>query len=507
VKVDRLLAVLIPAIVFAVVAWASQPYAVGVYHDDGVYAILAKALATGEGYRYLHIPGAPLANHYPPGYPLLLALFWNLGPEFPGNVGVLLMVNMAIMALAAWCIQRFATRVLGWTPYAAAVGALVATLSYPLLLLSGLLLSEPLFAALLFPALLAGERLVRDDVRTRDAVVAGVLVGILTLVRTHAAALGLALFVLLLTRRRRLVLPFAGAAALLVAPWLIWTALHDDALPIALRGSYGSYGAWLAAAASDGLGFAARTVALNLKETAAVLADRFALSDHATPRTLTAVVAGVVLVLGGVRLWRRAPVTVLFAAVYLAVMLLWPYTPFRFLFAIWPIVVLFLGEAIRWAWELRVHRRAPAVALGAVALVLALGALRQETRAYRTRSWEAPRRGAAEQITPLVQWVHQNTAPTAIVAVDGEQLVYLFTGRRAVPMVPFTGAEYVRPRTVEANAASLRQLIETLPVNYVLTIQPALFAAVELVARDSSRVRLVPVAGLPGGGVFRAERR
>ena len=48
-------------------------YHVGVFHDDSMYVILARSLATGEGYRYLNLPGAPEATHFPPGYPALLA--------------------------------------------------------------------------------------------------------------------------------------------------------------------------------------------------------------------------------------------------------------------------------------------------------------------------------------------------------------------------------------------------------------------------------------------------
>ena len=57
---------------------AIGPWPVGVFQDDGIYAVLAKSLATGEGYRFIQMPGAPNATHYPPGYPLLLALLWKL---------------------------------------------------------------------------------------------------------------------------------------------------------------------------------------------------------------------------------------------------------------------------------------------------------------------------------------------------------------------------------------------------------------------------------------------
>jgi hypothetical protein len=49
----------VPALVIlvaTVVAWrASVPYVVGVYKDDGVYALLGKAIATGQGFHYIQV--------------------------------------------------------------------------------------------------------------------------------------------------------------------------------------------------------------------------------------------------------------------------------------------------------------------------------------------------------------------------------------------------------------------------------------------------------------------
>ena len=35
--------------------------------DNADYYLLANALADGEGYVNIHLPGAPPANHFPPG--------------------------------------------------------------------------------------------------------------------------------------------------------------------------------------------------------------------------------------------------------------------------------------------------------------------------------------------------------------------------------------------------------------------------------------------------------
>src|SRR3954466_11203431 len=76
-----LLPVLAGAIVIAAGVLIVDSYVVGIAHDDGMYVILGKALATGQGYRWVHVPGAPPATHFPPGYPAVLALLWLIFPN------------------------------------------------------------------------------------------------------------------------------------------------------------------------------------------------------------------------------------------------------------------------------------------------------------------------------------------------------------------------------------------------------------------------------------------
>ena len=81
---------------------------VGVFEDDGIYVVLAKSLATGQGYRYLNLPGAPVAAHYPPGFPLMLAALWTLWPAFPENVALFKLANVILLAVAAVAGYHFA---------------------------------------------------------------------------------------------------------------------------------------------------------------------------------------------------------------------------------------------------------------------------------------------------------------------------------------------------------------------------------------------------------------
>ena len=62
---------------------------VGLFVDDAWYVLLAKALATGQGYTLINSPTAGILPLYPPGFPALLSLFYRLSPHFPENLWLL----------------------------------------------------------------------------------------------------------------------------------------------------------------------------------------------------------------------------------------------------------------------------------------------------------------------------------------------------------------------------------------------------------------------------------
>ena len=47
--------------------------------DNAGYYLLANALAEGQGYVNVHLPGMPPGNHFPPGYSFLMSLFIRIG--------------------------------------------------------------------------------------------------------------------------------------------------------------------------------------------------------------------------------------------------------------------------------------------------------------------------------------------------------------------------------------------------------------------------------------------
>jgi hypothetical protein len=149
--------------------------------------VLAKSLATGHGYRNLNLPGTPFATHYPPGYPLFLALLWRIGPAFPGNVVLFKLANVVFLAVAAAFAYRLGHERMRLGVGAALVAVIAGTASTPALYLSSMVLSETMFLALAIPFLLWAEaRLEREKADFRTATLLGVCAGLLMLVRTQA---------------------------------------------------------------------------------------------------------------------------------------------------------------------------------------------------------------------------------------------------------------------------------------------------------------------------------
>src|SRR5512143_3364268 len=208
---SRAVGVLVAAIALAVALVAIPNWPAGVFQDDGIYVILGKALASGEGYRYIHLPGAPYATHYPPGYPLFLALLWKISPQFPQNVALFTFANAGFLTLAALGTFRFARDRLQLSTLGSGVVAIAGTVSMPALIFGVFVLSEPMFMALLVLLLIYAER-AADRFEWRSALLVGLAGGALTMVRTTAMFVVPA-FALVLLLRRKVVPAICAAAA------------------------------------------------------------------------------------------------------------------------------------------------------------------------------------------------------------------------------------------------------------------------------------------------------
>ena len=165
--------------------------------DSVIYYLLGKALATGQGYVDLYLPGHPPHVKYPFLFPLLLAPFHlAFKNPLPAMHAMVALFNVAAaVALGLWAGRRWGSERMGLCL------ALVFGTLPRLYLQSGHLLTEPLYMAFCFLALL----LLPAD--KGAAMIPGrfALLGLLVLAafftRTAGVALALAVGLDLLLRR------------------------------------------------------------------------------------------------------------------------------------------------------------------------------------------------------------------------------------------------------------------------------------------------------------------
>ncbi|MDB4912925.1 MAG: hypothetical protein JWM95_569 [Gemmatimonadetes bacterium] len=467
------------ALAFGVVI--ADRYPVGVFHDDAMYVILARSLATGQGFRYLNIPGAPLASHFPPGYPFVLSLVWRLLPVFPANVLAFKLLNAVFFSASAVLITQLARERFDDSRAAVIVG-LLSAISVPFLVLVSMVLSEPMFLALLLGLLIVAERLVASPMSRSRALACGACIGLLTLVRAHGIVMLPAVMIPLALHRRwkdAALVAFAAVAAML--PWQLWGAAHSAALPPPLAGNYGSYVAWWIRGYRDmGPVMILETVRRTTSEVVAMLATLFSPGQATAVRVMTLASLTGVFVAGAVHLRRHAPVTLGFLAWYAAIVLAWPFPPSRFVWGVWPLLLFLIVAAAR--------ARVPArLALAGALVWLTVGYAEYEVRAIRGKWWSSISRTSSQRIQPAVAWVLANTAPDDVVAADDEGSVFLYTGRQAVPVASFTTSHYLRDRSAAVEAEEgLVPLLAAFPVRAVLVGSQKTFNAAEfLVTRPT----------------------
>ncbi len=418
-----------PAIVglvaFAAALWAQTDALVGVFFDDGIYVGLAQALAEGHGYVSIHLPDRPPAVHYPPLYPFALSLLWRLWPQFPANVVLFELFDAAALGVAAWVIARHAAR--AGLPQALRYPALLfGVLAFPILTLVGVRFSEPLFLALLASAIAVADR---EQIGVPGALAAGVLAGLAVLTRSLGLTAVAGVSIALWLRGRRAAAGLACLTGVLIAlPWMLWTGRHAGATDPLLVANYGTYTQFAAQAGIGGI-----LAGLDLQGLTPI--PRLLLPAMPGPLwyPLAALLIGV-MGLGAALLWRRVPALVWTLIPYVGIVVLWPYTPDRFIWILLPWAGLFTVAGCRWLWMRGRWTRVPVVVL-AIAMLVGFGMAQAVSLAERRFTLTAVR--SSTHFRFLTAGIDTSVPEDAIVATDGEALVHLYTGRRTVPLISF----------------------------------------------------------------------
>lgn len=438
---------------------------IGVFHDDAVYVLIGKAVAEGQGFVNPHLPGTPAAIHFPPLFPLLLAGVLKLAPSFAAGLAWIKFVNPVLLAIAAYGMTLGIIRWFGLAPWVAAVVMLASTVSLPMLVLTNVVISEPMFVALFAPTVFAAERLRRRD-DLPAILLAAALAAALILTRTIGASVVMAAsIVFVLERRWRALFGYGLLVGILLLPWQLFVAKHAGAYPPELVGAYGNYLSWVGAGyRENGLPFVAAVFEKNVGDlwwyAKVVLTSTLEASALGTGAGIIAFA----LALAGLALGlRRSPsrvVTLAFAG-YMAIVLVWPFTVHRFVWTLWPIVVAlaFVGfrEALR---ELRgAGRPRAAVGLVGVGALLLVGYGTYNGRGLAL-GWAS---NASHEVSAyaeiLVRYVNADTRLQGRrLATEYAPMVALYTGQQVLPIDRLDVRDHLRQKSVEDHGAMLQAI-------------------------------------------------
>lgn len=433
----------------AYLAWTLRSMAhLGFYHDDSIYWVSAKSLASGAGYRIASLPGEPYQTKYPPLYPALLSLVWKLNPRFP--------VNLPIATLLAWLLAPTYLAMVwlflrqcrfGWAEQCALV--LLAGLSPIAAVFSFSLMPELLFTALLLASLLLAESATDPDSNRWLALAAGVCAAMAYLTKSAAAPLLITVpLVFAFKKQFAKAGLFIGGMIPAVACWQYWVSQHLSHSADLVTLYYTNY-----------FGFQLYNVPLkDLPLVAWHNLDGFLMgagklltfdvpygSKHLERIVAAAAIAGCV------RLARRTrqlqyPIA---AAGMTAVLLVWHYVPDqRFVFPLYPLLLAGLWtelvnvwQALRASWNKPVFADRAAAAVGATVLCSFAAFLVFTTFFGLFRFLPdlfAAYRADFESRRAAYQWIANNAAPEASVYAYDDPVLYLFTGRKScgLPIPP-----------------------------------------------------------------------
>ncbi|HET7392817.1 MAG TPA: hypothetical protein VFK25_03465, partial [Candidatus Binatia bacterium] len=221
--------VVLLALALSSLAFFSAPNFIGLFHDDGIYAVVAKALSEGNGYRIISLPGEPYQTKYPFLYSQLLSWAWSLNPQFPDNVSLLNFVTVffyfaSLLLAYVLYVQNTMGGKADALLYVFLVGANASIFSITSYTLSDI----PFMAAALFCLTLSNPTN-GFSIPTRSIVLLATGAGSAFLLRSAGAALILAgLIYLLLARRRKQFYLYVLIIGCLIVPWVLWQVMYGS---------------------------------------------------------------------------------------------------------------------------------------------------------------------------------------------------------------------------------------------------------------------------------------
>ena len=438
----------------------------GVYQDDSIYFSTAKALAQGHGYVLISFPGTPPQTKYPILYPWLLSWVWKLNPAFPGNLELGIHLTEFFGCWTLLAVFLFLRRLEGMSEWVAIFVAALLAFQPFFLRLSGLVMSDVPFMALMWTALLLTNVAKNSKLSPLLMFLAGAAAGLSVGIRMVGIAViaGIVCAELLGSAYRN---AFAFAASSCVAAFVLcWpTAFHHAAnLSSASEPgwnqvllNYTDYAKFQWGMSIPSIGAFLRLIKLNflvlLTYPGSIIAGPFSAWGSRLMAALSAPIWLGIIRQSRQPKWRAVACTVFF---YSAILVIWPYTiPDRFLVPLIPLFLVGLwcefGRLRRiLATNLRstapLSQRVVAVSLSTV-LAIALGFIAWNYAIEdpkRLSEASAFRSNVLQERAEAYQWIRQHTTPEDRIAAWDDFSLYLYTGRQGLrPIAILPQAAYM----------------------------------------------------------------
>ena len=426
----------------------------GIYQDDSIYLSTAKALAQGHGYVLISFPGTPPQTKYPILYPWLLSGIWRMNPAFPRNLTAAIHLTEFFGCWTLVAVFFFLRRLEGLSEWAAMLLTVLLAFQPFFLRLSGLVMSDVPFMALMWTVLLLTNAAKNSKFSLLLMLLAGALTGLSLGIRMVGIAVIAGIVCAeLFGRKFRSAFTFAAFAgiAALVVSWP--TMFHHSPSPAnpAEPGwnqvllNYTDYARF-----QWGMSIPSVTAFLKLIQVNFLVLLTYPGTIVAGPSAawgdrLTAALS-VPIWLGVIRqsrasAWQAVVCTAVF---YSAILLVWPYTiPDRFLV---PFLPLFfagmwcelgrLGSALVKNFRSgepnsqRIVAVALSVAFAGIFGFIAWNYVIGDPK--RLREASAYRSSVLQERAEAYQWIREHTGPEDRITAWDDFSLYLYTGRQAL---------------------------------------------------------------------------
>jgi hypothetical protein len=461
-----------------------EGFLIGSFDDDGVYTVLAKAIAEGEGYRSLHLVGTPVQVKYPPGWPVVLAGLWRITGSAEGVLRAVQWLNPLAVATTAgllWGLARGA-RQIAWGP--GLLLLIVPLLLHPVIQYTAIPLVEPWFMLGWAGALVLWEWSARPGGRWRDLALpaTGLVIAVTVLFRSQAIVLVPA-FVLAVLLRRPGWRPGLIAISVMLFPLVLWWLYHQRLIAggaVADLPDESTYASWFALGEPGAWGALVQSVAYNLRFYTMFTGGLLA-TPGGIPGYTTVAIALLGMALAAGWLLRREPFLALSLLGSLVLVMLWPWSQDRLLLSSLPfggllMLVAFAPHLAR--LSTRPTRWLNLAAVAGVALVASRQADIHQDVLTAAAEYRRPRMYTAgyqilensRYIAQRSRWILTHGGRADRVMIDRQAAVYLYTGHQTVP--PSPSESRLAPSVFQAPGRYLASRILSDSVSLVILALP-----------------------------------